>query len=551
MRQKIIRFVFGCIAIFCTSILISSTSKAQNTALRPLKVVHLGDSYSAGNGTRTDFGDRNYHGVSGCYRSPTNWGSQFIESLGDVYSVTYVNRACSGGVIDNILNEREMDSSFKRFNGSCPSAEYPDEEFFKDDSIFRCTRFLKPQIDAIDTNVDLVIMTMGGNDIQFAKIVQKCFVRGFRGPGGCREAVENATTDLADVEEDLINTFAEIRKRLGSDSRVIFVTYPHLVPDIDYNLRNIFNGDIYNVSQEVRTLSVEGDRRQKAAVEAANAAAGEEYIVFFDDTKELFEGHLPDPIDTNPRRWIHEAYETLTLSEWYHYNPLGHQNLGSALSVIEIYGAVELIQIVGANIGESLNFNETSGEVSAGTGAIVPSASELTDMISEIPSEPVNQPFAWIGTAYSGKIDQPILFNASGSYDPSGELISLYEWDYDGDGIFDFETEEITTTHTYTEAFNDFVVLRVTGAGGTALASARTVVNADGFVSQGDETPCELDENGFSIIVNETGRFTNCSADNLPEVEGEGIQVVIGTPAALDEADEPITALIFLPIISQ
>ncbi len=78
------------------------------SALPPLKVVQLGDSYSAGNGARDASGKRNYQGVSGCFRSPTNWGNQFLDSLRDVFSVTYINKACSGGVIGDILNLRVM-----------------------------------------------------------------------------------------------------------------------------------------------------------------------------------------------------------------------------------------------------------------------------------------------------------------------------------------------------------------------------------------------------------------------------------------------------------
>ena len=42
--------------------------------LPPFSIVHLGDSYSAGNGARGASGASNYVEPSGCYRSPTNWG---------------------------------------------------------------------------------------------------------------------------------------------------------------------------------------------------------------------------------------------------------------------------------------------------------------------------------------------------------------------------------------------------------------------------------------------------------------------------------------------
>ena len=100
--------------------------------------------------------------------------------------------------------------------------------------------------------------------------------------------------------------------------------------------------------------------------------------------------------------------------------------------------AVDPVQVIGVDVG-SLNSNGAVGEISDGTGgSVVLSTSDLTATILEVLDQAANQPFAWIGTAYSGKIGQPILFDASGSYDPSGLPITLYEWDFDADGVFDF-----------------------------------------------------------------------------------------------------------------
>ena len=145
--------------------------------------------------------------------------------------------------------------------------------------------------------------------------------------------------------------------------------------------------------------------------------------------------------------------------------------------------------------------------------------------VVEIFNKDGSQPFAWIGQAYSGKIGEPIQFDASGSYDPSELPLTLYEWDFNADGIFEFQSTEPIATHTYSEAFNDFVVMRVTGEGGTALASARTVVNTQGYALQGDEEPCELDENGFSIFIDEDGQFIACTADSLSTKDKDGVTV--------------------------
>lgn len=684
------RLVFRLIIVLLLIIPISSTTSAKMTeGLPPLKIVQLGDSYSAGNGARSDTGAVNYNSVSGCYRSPTNWGSQFSASLKDTFAVTYINRACSGGVIADIQNERELESYFKsNIFEVCPTAKYPDEEEWRDDSI-TCSHFVDPQIEAIDSSVDLVLMTMGGNDLGFAKIVEKCFSL-LRSPSGCEEAVK-AANDMLDkpdndptgLKKKLIDTFAAIKIKLRDGAKVVYVSYPNLLlDDVEYKVES-WKGtpfeDIYNADTEIRELSARGEEVQRAAVDAANAAAGEDFIVFYDDTKSVFEGHEPDPslFNQNQDRWLRE-FEGLDMLEWYHANELGHENWGRALSSFETFGAatgsfdaeadvdvafvvdttgsmsgsiaqvradmaslvnqlatttksyrvavvsyrdfpertgwdgdyasrvdqtftsdltliqaaidsliaqgggdweetvfsgiqtaldldwrpgvtkmtivigdapalspepntnytpaqivansiaLDPVQVMGVDVGY-LNYYGEIGEISTGTGgSVIQGSTDLTTKISEILDLAVNQPFAWIGAAYSGKIGEPVLFDASGSYDPSGNPLTLYEWDFDGDGVYDLETTQATAEHVYDAAFDGFVIVRVTGDGGTALASAGTVINEQGFVSQGDEDSCELDENGYSIIVDEDGRPIACTADSLPEDGLDGVTETSG-----------------------
>ena len=682
MYQREIRIIFGFVTALFLLTLLNSVSLAQESEdLPPLKIVQLGDSYSAGNGARSESGDRNYHGVKGCYRSPTNWGSYFAESLKDTFAVTYINRACSGGVVVNIPFERDMnDTSLKNLDGSCSSPEYPDEEYYKDTSTLSCSRFIKPQIDAIDDSVDLVIMTMGGNDLGFATIVEQCFTHK-RTPAGCREGINNANAGLTNLEFQLIGTFARIRSKLRPEARIAYVSYPQIMLDVEYQLTK--DEDIYDVGTEIRALALKGDEHYRAAVASANAAAGEDFIVFYDGTKDLFEEHEPDPsaFRRNPERWIYEfegslLYPKDSMNEWYHPNARGHENWGRVISPFETFGAtggsfgkdadvdiafvvdttgsmgdeiaqvradlsalvdklaattssyrvavvsyrdfpertgnssdypsrvdqtfsddlnliqaainslsaeggedepetvfsgiqaaielpwrpgvtktmivigdapalspepisnltasqivansiaVDPVQVIGLDVRD-LDDNGALGIIADGTGgSVVSGTSELTDTILEIIDITAKQPFAWIGQAYAGKIGQQIQFDATGSYDPSGLSITLYEWDFDGDGVFDLETAEATATHIYDTAFNDFVILRVTSLGGTALASARTLVNVEGFASQGDEESCELNEDGYSIIIDEEGQFIRCTADSLPEKDPEGVSEI-------------------------
>ena len=104
------RLLYACACVVGAVMLVGTPALGQSTlALTPLKVVLLGDSYSAGNGA----GD--YYGPHECYRSKNNWAERYIEALRTQgYAVTFVNRACRGGVTADIFNDRVDDDGFLR-----------------------------------------------------------------------------------------------------------------------------------------------------------------------------------------------------------------------------------------------------------------------------------------------------------------------------------------------------------------------------------------------------------------------------------------------------
>ena len=218
---------------------------AQSTA-KPLKVVLLGDSYSAGNGA----GD--YYGPKDCYRSTTNWAERYLNMIRDEYNVTFVNRACSGGVIANLTNRRRMDSETVTVNvpgnsgkndpaaraalnarGDC-TPRYRDDEVYGITPIsasgsvvrFECVRYMAPQIDAVGKDTDLVLFTIGGNDVNFSEIVKRCFAIGFRSPGACRENIGAAINGIGDVGTRTGTFLRTLKGRMRAGAQIAIPTYP-------------------------------------------------------------------------------------------------------------------------------------------------------------------------------------------------------------------------------------------------------------------------------------------------------------------------------------
>ncbi len=221
-----------------------------------IKIVVIGDSFSAGNGSRDASDDRTYYGAKGCYRSSTAYSEIYAQALRDAgLKVTLLNRACSGGVIQDFSIARDMETrqvtvdisanpsaadheitKMARDTDKCSATKSPDE-FYGDFSIVErfgstvlveCHRKMRPQRNAIGPDTDLVLFTFGGNDLGFSDIAKNCLV--LKNPGSCRDDIKAAVKPL---DEGTLQTRVEevlttIRDRSGGEAKIAFLGYPHL-----------------------------------------------------------------------------------------------------------------------------------------------------------------------------------------------------------------------------------------------------------------------------------------------------------------------------------
>lgn len=80
---------------------------------------------------------------------------------------------------------------------------------------------------------------------------------------------------------------------------------------------------------------------------------------------------------------------------------------------------------------------------------------------------------------YFAQPGQDIFFDARDSYALNGLDISSFEFDFNGDGVYDFTSPDGTALHEYPSDFNGFVVVKVTDSTGTfATMSAKVKVSA-------------------------------------------------------------------------
>ncbi len=287
-------------------------------------VAILGDSYSAGNGAGMYY----HHQYS--FRSHRNWGNLYINWLKnrDVNAVSH-NFAYSGNKTDQVLSLIT--------NGS-----------FIDDGN-KITIQEKLPID-----IDLVLMTIGGNDANFSSIVRNCLVVGYRGLE-CKNFVEDANKALDEgkIKSQTLKIFQELQKRLPEKAKVVLLGYPLLsLKDsttvnqcTKFNHRQCLKREYYPASTEVRALGVKADTYQKDLVAEWNSK--NKMKVEFVSVYEKFAGHEPigNIFSRNPKRWINGILETEGKFEnnetsavfstnelfFYHPNITGHEKMFEVL----------------------------------------------------------------------------------------------------------------------------------------------------------------------------------------------------------------------------
>jgi lysophospholipase L1-like esterase/Mg-chelatase subunit ChlD len=352
----------------------SATPAQAATSARPLTVLLLGDSYSAGNGARNASGDRDYFGIKGCYRSPSNWASKYAQILRDSgQPVRFINKACSGAVTRDFFNDRKLDAS--SYNvvvlGDYSSTSDPElrrkvdeqvrctskrssvdvtEEYYAlhidrvqpgpfggTDVYGECRRMIKKQLDWVTPGIDLVLMTIGGNDINFDGIVKSCFLPLDRNVNQCRDQLESSNAGLPETMVNVKTIFSEMDKpgRLRDDAKVAYLSYPLLELNDGYTLKRPFAS--FQAGKAVRDLGRTARDKQAQIVTEANTASGRSLVTFVSTLPEDFAGNEPDGTynGTNANRAIFEVPKgdvLKVLIEYYHPNPQGHQKIAQVLA---------------------------------------------------------------------------------------------------------------------------------------------------------------------------------------------------------------------------
>ena len=277
-------------------------------------------------------------------------------------SVSYQNRACSGATTKNLYKDTQalVDHKTTSLHGNVTSkdeakrriaamdpcrSQNSDEHSYSRyvvDSLkyqnsrsqtlvsYRCERMLRLQSDFIGPETDFILLTIGGNNFGFRRIIEECFF--WRNSTICKEVIGGARAEAErEYGRELERLLAFIKSRgLRSDAKIVLLGYPLL--SLDNNISIGVGLNRINTSQAVRELGQYSNEIAKRSISEFNKKHPNQAL--FVDAQSWFAGHEPDNrfLTRNPKRWLNDFFEPLTnMNEWYHPNKTGHQQYANLL----------------------------------------------------------------------------------------------------------------------------------------------------------------------------------------------------------------------------
>jgi len=377
----------------------------------------LGDSYSAGNGTLVDG-----YPADGSYRSPKNYGS----------------------VLTGMLNQKSTDTTYQL-----------DVKAWSGAQIATGDHNIISQADTMDPHTGVVLMTAGGNDLNFADVVENCFIERVWSAAKCGGSVDAARKKLGATMANTTTLLSHIQKRLAdpAHTRVALIGYPYLIPaDDDLPLTDVPSTRVRAAEDEFRT-------KQAATINKWNQS--HKLHVTYAPTTELFTTHEPEPVvhngEQNPYRWINAFGETagyadsktgVTVSEdapnifgsdknnYYHPNITGHIKI--------------------AALAQSKLFQK-----------VMWSANSVSDAATHVVSVPSVRIRAAVIGQNLVRANTPFSLDGSSSYTSTGR-IRRWQWDLDGDGHYEIDSATPRITRTLKQLGKYRAHLRITDTIGTS-----------------------------------------------------------------------------------
>ena len=280
-------------------------------------VVVLGDSYSSGEGGAVRAPDGHAYKDGKCHRSPVTYAEQLFAASG----AEVTNIACSGAVINDYRaeqNDREVDAQREQLKG--------------------------------ERDIDLMFLTMGGNDLNFSSIVLNCFsgidcwaneltclYEDFKGDGcGNNERANpllwqkqlgDLRPQLADLYRDVLHDSAKLG-RDGVAPPLVVLPYTNVLPASGWAIACQKGFPLLDGREMALLRWLQDELNRQIADAVAEVRQATTRIYYADDVV-----HAVEPHNTicGAERWINGLTDGTETQEKVHPNAFGYRAEAAAL----------------------------------------------------------------------------------------------------------------------------------------------------------------------------------------------------------------------------
>lgn len=301
----------------------SMTAGGQPASLKQYEAI--GDSYISGEGafsyrTGTDT-DRNK-----CHQSTVSYPYLLSNHFGSFASV-----ACSGARLQNIVTDSKVELIDQLIGNDPTLAEINEANLTRIPGVLSQAHFIN------EDNPEAVTVSVGGNDVGFADIIQKCVnpLQNLKDTVATHSTCYSTYEDRLEVVNLINSQFTRLRslyetlkQSSAGDRRVYVIGYPQVMK---------VGGDCgANVAMNADEVAFAHDLIDylDGVIKRASDEAGVQYV----DTQAAFNGHRlceapGNQIAVNGITIAKDPDGNVDPKGSYHPNALGHQLLASAIAV--------------------------------------------------------------------------------------------------------------------------------------------------------------------------------------------------------------------------
>ncbi len=347
--KRLISILFS-ILLAITSCITSTTRVEADEAsdLNIFTVVSLGDSYASGEGIEEFYGQSDRVDIKVnkedwyAHRSQNSWGGMIkipgTSKLMKDYKTTsndgagrWYFKASSGATTRDMTNKQIKEIARTGINNG---------EIF--------TRYVNPQLDVfdrIDTSIDYVTLSLGGNDVHFADVITQCVLGSqylMSTEGVLLASIAAIWANIDAVKTNLKNVYGAISDKVDSNTAILVTGYPKLLNPLGSGfLFNSFEANTVNRNVSKFNNVIE-DLVQECRVSGMN--------IHFVDVESEFSGHEAYTLNS----WIHPVI-LMTKTE-----DLIRNDIKSAYSMHpKLEGAQAYAKCVNEKISEIERLNHT------------------------------------------------------------------------------------------------------------------------------------------------------------------------------------------------